>query len=396
MTARAQLYAVSLAWRHLAFHKVRSLIIILALAISIALPVVMNSLMARGEEATLARASETPWLLGAPGGGVDLVLGALWFLPEPLGTIPMSEANKINETGLATAIPLSMTATASGHALIGTDIEYLRFRGLEVSSGRSFTMPGECLLGANVAEVLRLEPGESILTDPKGLFDIGRGYPLRLKITGVLSPSDSPDDDAIFCDLRTSWIVAGLGHAHRDVSKSNDPTAIMGVIDGRTVASAAVTPYTELTPESLRSLHFHGEPGSLPLEAIILVPRNLKEGTILAGRLDLEEHLRLVSPTTIVREVLEQVFKVGALLAGVLTATGIATLAVVALVLVLSIRLRREELETLQRIGAPRSATATLLLSEVVLLALFAVALASLALWASAALPADLVLQLAG
>jgi putative ABC transport system permease protein len=396
MSSRAQLHAIALAWHHLAFHKVRSLIIVLALAISLALPAVMDSLMTRGEEATMARAAQTPWLLGAPGGGVDLVLGALWFLPEPLESIPMSEADQINESALATAIPLSMTATASGHAVIGTDIEYLRFRGLEAAAGRTFAMPGECILGANVAKSHGLQPGGTILTDPDGLFDIGRGYPLRLRITGVLATSESPDDDAVFCDLRTSWIIAGHGHAHLEVATSNNPNVVMGTNEGRVVASAAVTPYTELTPEHLHSLHFHGDPGSLPLEAIILVPGNDKNGTILAARLDQEKHLKLVSPSKIVREILDQVFKVGALLAGVLTATGIATLAVVVLVLVLSIRLRHDELETLQRIGASRSATATLLLSEVVLLALFAVAMAFFALWASMALPADLVLRLAG
>ena len=396
MTARAQAHAIALAWRHLLFHKTRSVIIVLALAISLALPVVMNALIVRGEEATLARSAGTPWLLGAPGGGVDLVLGALWFLPEPLESIQMREATKVNKSGLATAIPLSLTARASKNPVVGTDIEYFRFRGLTVTDGRAFTMPGECVLGAEVAKSTGLKPGETILSDPEGLFDIGGGYPLRLRITGILAPNKSPDDDAVFCDLKTSWIIAGHGHAHREVSSSNDPNAVMGVNEGRSIASSAVTPYTELTPKHLKSLHFHGDPESLPLEAIILVPRDTKSGTILAGKLDRESHLKLVSPTKVVREVLERVFRVGALLAGVLTATGIATISVVVLVLVLSIRLRREELETLYRIGAPRSATATLLLSEVVLLALFALVLALLALWASTALPPDLVLQLAG
>ena len=368
----------------------------LALAVSIALPLVMQSLITRGEEATLARSTETPWLLGAPGGGVDLVLGALWFLPEQLASIPMGEVEAIHETGLATAIPLSLTATASRYPVVGTDIEYFRFRGLKTTTGRTFVMPGECVLGHQVAESTGLSSGDTILTDPKGLFDIGGGYPLRLRITGVFGPNESPDDSAVFCDLRTSWIIAGHGHAHKAVSTSTDPNAVMGIQDGRSIASSAVTPYTELTPERLDSVHFHGALESLPLEAIILLPQSDKSGTILAGKIDRNDDLKLVSPTRMIREVLDRVFRIGSLLAGVLTATGIATLSVVALVLVLSIRLRRDELETLRRIGASRSATATLLLSEVCFLAIFAVALALLAVWASTALPPDLVLRLAG
>ena len=395
MNARILAHACLLAWRHLVFHSVRSAILVLSLAIAIALPLVMQSLVARGEEATTQRAARTPMLLGAPGGSVDLVLGALWFLPEELKPLTAGEATEINESGLATALPLSLTARASGYPVVGTDVEYLAFRDIGIDSGRCFAVPGECVLGATVALEKGLAPGDTILTDPDGLFDIGGGYPLRLRITGILESSGTPDDEAVFCDLRTSWIIAGHGHVHIEVSGTGSRDVVMGENDGRPIASSAVTPYTELTPELLSTLHFHGDPESLPVEAVILLPRDAKSGTILAGRLGLRDEVSLVDPTEVVREVLERVFQIGALLAGILVATGIATLGVVLLVLALSIRLRQEELDTLARIGASRGTTLTLLLAEVVMLAALAVLVAVLALVASAELPADLVLRLA-
>lgn len=395
MSARTHVHAANLAWKHLRFHGLRSAILVLSLAISLALPLVMQSLVTRGEEATTARASATPMLLGAPGGSVDLVLAALWFLEEDLKQLPARDADDINASGLATALPLSMTARASGHPVIGTEVDYLSFRGLRVGVGRAFAVPGECVLGADVAESKGIGIGDTILTDPDGLFDIGGGYPLRLRICGVLERSNSPDDGAVFCDLKTSWIIAGHGHVHIDVNTTDDPEAVMGDNDGRTIASSAVTPYTELTPDLLSTLHFHGAPEDLPVEAVILIPRDDKSGTILAGRLGLRDDVALVDPTEVVREVLERVFQIGALLAGVLVATGVATLGVVLLVLALSIRLRKEELDTLARIGASRMATCTLLLSEVAMLAALAGAIAVIALIASSRLPADLVLRLA-
>jgi putative ABC transport system permease protein len=395
MSARASLHACGLAWRHLSFHGVRSGILVLSLAISIALPLVMQSLVSRGEQATTSRASVTPLLLGAPGGSVDLVLGALWFLPEELKPLPARESDEINGSGLATALPLSMTARASGYPVVGTDVAYLDFRGLDVADGRQFAVPGECVLGSRIAAVKGLGPGDTILTDPEGLFDIGGGYPLRLRITGVLAQSNTPDDGAVFCDLKTSWIIAGYGHVHVEVTETDDPEAIMGENDGRPIASSAVTPYTELTPELLSTLHFHGEPEDLPVEAIILVPKDAKSRTILSGRLGLRDEVSVVYPSEVVKEVLDRVFQIGALLAGILVATGVATLGVVLLVLALSIRLRKDELDTLRRIGAPRSATITLLLAEVVMLAALACVIAFAALAASTALPADLVLRLA-
>lgn len=395
MSLRAHANAVMLAWKHLWFHALRSTILVLALAISLSLPLVMGSLIARGEESTTARARDTPLLVCAPGGGVDMVLGALWFLPENLGSIPFSETEAINRTGFATALPLALTARAAKMPVVGTDVEYLRFRRLQVEQGRSFTVPGECVLGARVARETGLGPGDTILTDPEGLFDIGGGYPLRLRITGTLSANDSADDGAIFCDLRTSWIIAGHGHVHKEVTEQSNPVDIMGTNDGRPVASAAVTPYTELTPELLSTLHFHDSIENLPIQAIILIPNDARSGTILSSRLDLREDLKLVSPSKVVKEVLDRVFQIGALLAGVLAATGIATIGVVLLVLVLSIRLRREELDTLRRIGASHATIATMLLAEVVMLATFACVLAFIAFLASNALPSDLVFKLA-
>jgi putative ABC transport system permease protein len=288
-----------------------------------------------------------------------------------------------------------MTARASGYPVVGTDVEYLDFRGARMSSGRSFAVPGECVLGADVARAKNLAPGDTILTDPDGLFDIGGGYPLRLRITGILEPQNSPDDSAVFCDLKTSWIIAGHGHVHIEVSEERASDIIMGENDGRPIASPAVTPYTELTPDLLSTLHFHGDPEDLPVEAIILLPRDAKSGTILAGRLGLRDDVSIVEPSEVVREVLERVFQIGALLAGILVATGVATLGVILLVLALSIRLRKEEFDTLSRIGASRSTTLTLLLAEVAMLAALATGLAAIALVASASLPADLVLRLA-
>ena len=147
MNLRGLLNAINLAWRHLAFHGVRSSILVLALGISAALPLVIQSLIERGETATMARADRTPLVVGAPGGGIDLVLGALWFLPEPLASIPSRTVGEITDLAFADALPLSLSARAGGAPVVGTDVGYLDFRDLRIAEGRSFAVPGECVLG---------------------------------------------------------------------------------------------------------------------------------------------------------------------------------------------------------------------------------------------------------
>ena len=48
-----------------------------------------------------------------------------------------------------------------------------------------------------------------------GVFDLAGVYPLRMRVVGVLEPSHTPDDGAVFVDLKTTWSIQGLGQVHQ-------------------------------------------------------------------------------------------------------------------------------------------------------------------------------------
>jgi putative ABC transport system permease protein len=77
-------------------------------------------------------------------------------------------------------------------------------------------------------------------------------------------------------------------------------------------------------------------------------------------------------------ELLETVVTVESYAVAAVGAVGVATLATAGLVFLLSIRLRRREIETLVKIGGSRASVATVLLSEVVGVTLLGVVLAGL------------------
>jgi putative ABC transport system permease protein len=79
-----------------------------------------------------------------------------------------------------------------------------------------------------------------------------------------------------------------------------------------------------------------------------------------------------------VESLLGTVFAVRSYVLAALALVGIATLAVTALVFMLSLRLRRREVETLIRIGAARATVAALLVAEVAFVLVVAAALAAL------------------
>ena len=148
-------------------------------------------------------------------------------------------------------------------------MDYLDFRQLRIIQGRNLGFVGECVIGSQVAEKLDLIAGDSLISSPENFFDLAGVYPLKMQIVGVLEPSNTPDDQAIFIDLKSNWVIMGLGHGHQDLAKVYDPTLIMDRGQDSVTASAKLYIYNEINGKNLDSFHFHGDIGDYPLLYII-------------------------------------------------------------------------------------------------------------------------------
>ena len=108
-------------------------------------------------------------------------------------------------------------------------------------------MLGECLIGADVARKLNLSVGDYILSSPENLFDLAGVYPLKMTVTGILDKTNSADDKAIFVDLKTAWVIQGLGHGHQDIKKIEDPSMVLNQSDNLITATSKVKQYTTIS-----------------------------------------------------------------------------------------------------------------------------------------------------
>jgi putative ABC transport system permease protein len=118
---------------------------------------------------------------------------------------------------------------------------------------------GDAVLGAAVADRLGLEPGDALVSSPENLFDLAGVYPLKMNVVGVLKKSHTSDDLAVFVDLKTAWIIEGLGHGHQDLVKSQDTSVILNRTEKNVTANAKLQIYTEISKLNLDSFHFHGD-----------------------------------------------------------------------------------------------------------------------------------------
>jgi len=354
--------ALYLAVSYLRYNWIRSLVLVLVAALILAVPIVSQVLLNGSRTSLTDRAEATPLILGSRGSQLDLVMNALYFSEDRAEPITMAATDTIWDTGLGLPIPMNTAFETNGARIIGTSLDYFDFRQLTVAQGRNIAVLGEAVLGADVAERLGLGPGDTVVSSPENLFDLDGVYPLELNIVGVLAASGTPDDEAVFVDLKTSWVISGIGHGHEGVL----PTQASS---GDIVAAASILEFNRITPDNIDGFHFHGDPSTYPVSAIILVPNDERAGTILRGRyLDAENPVQIIVPKDVVGDLVDRIFRIKTLLDAVSLIIGTAAIAAIGLAIFLSYRLRAREMQTAFKIGARRGIIFRLLAAETVIL----------------------------
>ncbi|NIR60600.1 MAG: hypothetical protein GWO02_14360, partial [Gammaproteobacteria bacterium] len=119
----------------------------------------------------------------------------------------------------------------------------------------------------------------------------------------------------MFVDLKTAWVIAGLGHGHADLGGAESAEAVLRTESGpdgeRIVANASVKEYNEITPENAASFHFHGDVSSYPITAVLVIPPDEKSRALLMGRYTgPEEKVQILRPIGVIDDLLGTVFTV--------------------------------------------------------------------------------------
>jgi len=355
-----------LAWRYLVFHRLKTIILVTSIMLIVYLPTGLNAVIKQSAEHLTARAEQTPLLVGANGSPLELTLNSLYFSSDYPQLIDYAEAISVMDSGLADAIPLYVRFHSRSHPIVGTSLDYFSYHDLKFSSGRPMAVLGECVLGAAVAESLGAQPGDSVISSTETVFDLAGVYPLKMTVAGVLERAFTPDDDAIFVDVKTAWVIEGLGHGHQDLARPDAASSVLSRSEEIIVANASVVQYNEITRENLDSFHFHGDLASYPLTAVLAVPRNDKSGVILRGRyMNDNARSQIIRPLLVIEELLETVLTIQQFIVAAVIIVGSATVATAALVFLLSLKLRRLEIDTMHKIGGSRIRVASILMAEV-------------------------------
>ena len=392
-------HALFLAVRSLWWNRGRSLTIVFSMAITLWLPMTVHLALRQFQREIASRAADTPLILGARGSRIDLALHALYFEAQPPSSITMAAADSVTDDDLGTAIPLHSRFRTQpqpgvdGVPIVGTTTEYFEFRNLIPAAGELPTLLGDCVLGSDCARRLGLNVGDRLLSAPRNALNLAGDYPLQMTITGILQPSDSPDDAAVFTDIRTAWVIEGIGHGHQELNEQTDPALLLDDDSKNQItASMGVLPYLEINDENRDSFHFHGDVATFPLTAILVVPASEKARVQILGRYSSDSTLtQCIQPPDVIAELLSMVFRVEQLVRVCSIVAVLVTLLLLGLVLNLSLKLRAAEMQTMFRLGCSRLTIVRLQLAEVGVLLTAATGLAVVAGSVTSMIAADAI-----
>ena len=368
-----------IAYRYLMYHKMRTCILVVALSIIIFVPLLLDMVVNESQKRLNTRAESTPLILGEKGSSLDLAINSLYFIAKRPGDITMADIQAVDDTDMAYSIPLYTRFSAGKRRIVGTTLDYVDFRRIHLAQGRMFTILGEAVIGSKVADDLNLTVGDKLISSPENLFDLAGQYPLQMNIVGVLAPTGTSDDEVIITDIATTWVMTGLCHGHKDLAKTEDETVIIKRDKNVVTANAKLKTYMVITSENLNSFHFHGDQKTFPATSAIVVPNDEKSKTILLGRYQGHpQNMQLIQPKNVVQELILSILRIKRTLDTIIATVSVSTIMTIALVFLLSIRLREKEIKTIFRLGCSRMATSGFIFAEIIIIAITSVTLAGL------------------
>jgi putative ABC transport system permease protein len=343
----------------------------------------LQKLITQSELKMMSRADASPLIVGAKGNATDLVINTLYFEQSKVDELNYRYCSELNNTGFGYSIPIISVFNAREIPIIGTNLDYFLFRDLGVEHGRNLRYVGECVIGSKVAGDFNLNIGDSIISSPENFLDLAGVYPLQMTVVGILEKANTPDDNAIFTDLKTNWIIMGLGHGHQDMQKVTDPSLILSKDSTNVTASAKLFIYNKVDGKDPDSFHFHGNIEDYPISSILFIPQNHKSATLLRGRFESGElSEQIIIPSVVVDNLLQNIFRIKQVFSTVFILVGIATLFILGLIVMLSLRLRKDEINTMFVIGSSKNKIIKIvgaeLLVSIVLSLLFASVLYSI------------------
>lgn len=180
---------------------------------------------------------------GAKGSPLQVILSAIYHLDIPTGNITLAQAREIAKHRMVKkTIPLALGDSYQGFRIVGTNHDYVAHYGGKLAAGQLWEKPMETVIGADVAQRLKLTAGATF-TGAHGIAEGGAEHgDAPYKVVGVLAPGGTVLDRLVLTSIESVWLVHDehRGADTKVTEKDKEITAML--IEYATPMAVAVLP----------------------------------------------------------------------------------------------------------------------------------------------------------
>ena len=264
------------AFKNMATRWVKLLMTALSVVIACSVALLAYNISTKISEGIIQTAANFDIIIGPSGSSTQLAMNTMFFTDKPLGTIPYSLVDEIQNSGMANAVvPFSMGDSYNDAPIVGTTPALLD--GKSLSSGEMFSSACEAVVGYDVAKKYNLSVGSSLITS-HGLSGSGHDHAESpLTVTGVLSRTHTAYDNAVFTPCETIWAL----HDHEEEHEEGEEH-----VEGE-------------------EAHEHDEDKTVC--AVLVRSKSIADYSALTAAYSESSDYLVINPNTVLREVLENV-----------------------------------------------------------------------------------------
>ncbi len=355
---------LSIVLRSLRVRAFSTCVVIALVAMSAGLLLAILSLRSAGQRAFERGTGNAHLLVSRDGSPLVSVLNGLFYANPPKAPIDAAAFTALRESfPWAMCVPTAIGDSYRTFPVVATTAEYFtKFEPVFAepwifAQGRAFAATFEIVLGSSVARETGLRMGAKIvLTHGSGKSREGidehahehREY--EFTVVGILEPTGSPHDRALFCDLDSSWIL----HAHDRFERAGTHKTV--VVADLTDADRVVTGVLLRLPSRDNS--------SAPPALISQYDRLRRDGS-----------LTVALPANEVQRLFDIIAGIDVLFLAMAMATLASSAVAILLSMMNSMSERRRQVAILRVLGASRGRIFWLVLTESTLIGLLGAAI---------------------
>ena len=302
------------ALKNMLVRRARMALVTLSIVLSASVALLSFNISRQVSEGIISTAGYYDLIIGPAGSSTQLAMNTMFFTDEPLGTISHEYVEDLETSGLTNAVvPFTMGDSFNGARIVGTTPAYLE--GRKLAAGEMFEEAFEAVVGSAVAERYGLKLGDSMVTS-HGLTGTGSEHTSSpLTVTGILSKTGTAYDNVVFTACETVWAVHDHGeeeqeeehagetenaHEPEEAEENNAQSAPMSHAPAHAAASETGKAGESAAEEEHD--HSHGE-----VCAILVKSKSFNDYYKLMEIYGADASLLCINPSTVLREVLEQV-----------------------------------------------------------------------------------------